>query len=216
MEIVNRETCGLLAVVLLLIRQYPVDLAIQNFVLRRMHRRCLRLLFLSVATGFPGSLHDSRMLRLSDVYWAAEEEDILMEPTLDLGITVIRPLVVGDSAYPLKTWLLPVIKDNGALNQDQKNINKELAKARIVSEHAFGLLKGRWRALLKSLDEDHWRIPNTIIACCVLHNICIIQGDEFEGDADDNSDDDDDDDNGVPSQAVNVVRQAIIEFLANH
>ena len=66
---------------------------------------------LSVATGFPGSLHDSRMLRLSDVYWAAEEEDILIEPTVDLGGTVIRPLVVGDSAYPLKTWLLPVIKD---------------------------------------------------------------------------------------------------------
>ena len=154
------------------------------------------------------------MLRLSDVYWAAEEEDILIEPTLDLGGTVIRPLAVGDSAYPLKTWLLPVIKDNGALNQDQKKFNKELAKARIVSEHAFGLLKGRWRALLKHLDEDHWRIPNTIIACCVLHNICIIRGDEFEGDADDNSNDDDDDDNGVPSQAANGVRRAIIEYLA--
>ena len=77
-------------------------------------------LFLSVSTGFSGSLHDSRMLRLSDVYWAAENEDILMEPTLDLGGTVIRPLVVRDSAHPLKTWLLPVIKDNGALNGDQK------------------------------------------------------------------------------------------------
>lgn len=77
-------------------------------------------LFLSVATGFPGILHDSRMLPLSDVYWAAENEGILMEPTLDLGGTVIRPLVVGDSEYPLKTWLLPVIKDNGTLNRDQK------------------------------------------------------------------------------------------------
>ena len=71
------------------------------------------------------------------------------------------------------------------------------------------------------MDEDHWRIPNTIIACCVLHNICIIRGDEFEGDADDNSDDDDDDDddnnddNGVPSQAANGVRRAITEYLAN-
>ena len=53
------------------------------------------------------------------------------------------PLVVGDSAYPLKTWLLPVIKDNGALNRDQKKFHKELSKARIVSEYAFGLLKGR-------------------------------------------------------------------------
>ena len=154
-------------------------------------------LFLSVATGFPGSLHDSRMLRLSDVYWAAEE-DILVEPTLDLGGAIIRTLVVGDSAYPLKTWLLPVIKDNSALSQDQKKFNKELTKAQIVSEHALGLLKGRWRALLKRLDEVHWRIPNTIIACFVLHIICIIR------DADDISNDDDDD-NGVPSQAANGV-----------
>ena len=52
----------------------------------------------------------------------------------------------------------------------------------------------------------------------MLHNICIIRGDEFEGDADDNSDDDNDDDdhdNGVPSQPVNGVRRAIIEYLAN-
>ena len=47
MEIANRETYGLLAVVLLLlIRQYPVDLAIQNFVLRRIRRRRLRVRFL--------------------------------------------------------------------------------------------------------------------------------------------------------------------------
>ena len=44
MEIANRETYGLLSVVLLLlIRQYPVDSAIQNFILRRMRRRSLRL-----------------------------------------------------------------------------------------------------------------------------------------------------------------------------
>ena len=47
MEIANCETNGLLPVVLLLlIGQHPVDLAIQNFVLRRMRRRRLRLRFL--------------------------------------------------------------------------------------------------------------------------------------------------------------------------
>ena len=47
MDIANREMYGLLAVVLLLlIQQYPVDLAIQNFILRRMHRRHLRVQFL--------------------------------------------------------------------------------------------------------------------------------------------------------------------------
>ena len=42
-------------------------------------------LYLSVATGFPGSLYDVRMLRLTDVYWAAEDENILMEPAFELG-----------------------------------------------------------------------------------------------------------------------------------
>ena len=42
-------------------------------------------LYLSVATGFPGSLHDVRMLRLTDIYWASEDENILMEPAFELG-----------------------------------------------------------------------------------------------------------------------------------
>ena len=46
MEIANRETYGLLAVVLLLlIRQYPVDLAIQNFL-----SKSLQLLYLFYRT----------------------------------------------------------------------------------------------------------------------------------------------------------------------
>ena len=47
MDIANHETYGRLAVVLLLfIQQYPVDLAIQNFIQRRMGRRRLRVRFL--------------------------------------------------------------------------------------------------------------------------------------------------------------------------
>ena len=42
-------------------------------------------LYLSVATGFPGSLHDVRMVRLTDIYWASEDENILMEPAFELG-----------------------------------------------------------------------------------------------------------------------------------
>ena len=59
-------------------------------------------LCLSVATGFPGSLHDARMLRLTDIYWVAENGDILMRPTLDVGGTVIRRHIVGDTAYTKK------------------------------------------------------------------------------------------------------------------
>ena len=119
-----------------------------------------------LSTGYPGSLHDARVLRLSEIFDAAENENILMEPT-----GVIRPLIGGDSAYPLKTWLLRPVKDNGTLTREQK----KLSKARIVSEHAIGKMKGRWRVLEKRLDEESDRIPDTIIAASVLHNICTLR-----------------------------------------
>ena len=124
-----------------------------------------------------------------------------MKPTFDLGGTVVWPLVVEDTAFSNKTWLIQPFKDTGGLAHDQRKFNREESKARIVTEHAFGMMKGKWRVLLKCLDEDIDRIPDTIIACCVLHNICVLRGDEFDiDDSDDNDSDDDDDDGSPPSQ----------------
>lgn len=71
--------------------------------------------------------------------------------------------------------------------RDQRKFKREVSKARIVSEHAFGMTKGRWRVLLKRLDEDIDRIPDTIIACCVLHS---------------------------PSEAAAAVLQALVQYIA--
>jgi len=73
-------------------------------------------------------MHDVRVLRLSEVFRAAEADEILNEPTFDVNGTIIRPLILGDSAYPFKTWLLRPFKDNGALNQHQKNFNNHLSQ----------------------------------------------------------------------------------------
>ena len=69
-------------------------------------------LFLSVSTGYPGSLHDARVLRQSQIFDAAENDLILTEPIVDVNGTIVWPLIVGDSAYPLKPWLLCPFKDN--------------------------------------------------------------------------------------------------------
>lgn len=48
-------------------------------------------------------------------------------------------------------------------------------------EKAFGLLKVRFRILLDCLPlTDITKIPQFIIACCVMHNICILQNDNME------------------------------------
>jgi hypothetical protein len=50
----------------------------------------------------------------------------------------------------------------------------------MVVEHAFGMLKGRWRMLLKKIDMPLRTIPDIVTTCLCLHNLCIIHGDEFD------------------------------------
>ena len=44
---------------------------------------------------------------------------------------------------------------------------------------AFGILKARWRCLLNGLDHNIENIPDVIISCCVLHNMCQMKGDSY-------------------------------------
>lgn len=66
-----------------------------------------RKLFLDFACGFPGSMHDARVLRRSAIFRKAERGEILSAPTVHInGRHELRPYLVGDSAYPLSPWLM--------------------------------------------------------------------------------------------------------------
>ena len=49
----------------------------------------------------------------------------------------------------------------------------------MVVERSFALLKGRFRKL-KYMDMNVEPVPEAVIAACVLHNLCLIQGDELD------------------------------------
>ena len=107
--------------------------------------------FIEAVAGFPGSAHDARVLRNSNIYQEAEQGNILQAPRIDIDGNDIGPYLVGDSAYPLTPWLIKPFPE-GTNDPDEKTFNKELSRARVVVERAFGILKGRWRVLQKRLD----------------------------------------------------------------
>lgn len=125
-------------------------------------------LFLDVYAGEAGSIHDMRLFRKSDLYQRIS--NLSVEFPNDSHI-------IGDLAYKLTETLLVGFKNIGGLTNRQKNFNKKLSQCRIVIEHAFAYLKGRFRRLkyLETVKLD--LIALLIVSECILHNICIFNGD---------------------------------------
>ena len=139
------------------------------------------LLFLDFSAGFPGSMHDARMLRNSTLYQRAEQGDILTGPVVDVNGHEIGPYLLGDSAYPISPWLQKPFPE-ATRDRSEIQFNRELSSARVKIECAFGCLKSRWRILQKRLDSDIAFSVKTAIACAVLHNFCIKMGDDWDDD----------------------------------
>lgn len=71
--------------------------------------------FIDVYCGEPGSLHDARVLKRSQFYRNVFNDRNNMFHS--------NNFIIGDSAYPLKDWLITPFKDHGHLTDIQKNFN---------------------------------------------------------------------------------------------
>ena len=133
--------------------------------------------FLWAGVGAPGSVHDSTLLQSSPIFTDIESGRVLPNNVLRLpGHGEIPLRVVGDSAFPARPWLLKAYPDT-TKNQKEVYFNKKLRAARVVSEHAYGMLKGRWRLIYKKTESRRRNIKAVIMACIALHNLCIARSD---------------------------------------
>ena len=88
--------------------------------------------------------------------------------------------LVGDVAYPCRPWMLAPFKGHkDGLSREEYHWNFVQSSTRMCVERAFGMLKGRWRILLKRVDVHLKNVPDLVSTCLVLHNMCIIYGDSF-------------------------------------
>ncbi|XP_078581876.1 uncharacterized protein LOC144865182 [Branchiostoma floridae x Branchiostoma japonicum] len=137
--------------------------------------------FTDICVGRPGSVHDARVLRDSPFFTRMESGTMLpRELTREIEGVPVPVAVLGDAAYPQMPWLVKPYPDSGALSREKFDFNYRQSRARMTVECAFGRLKGRWRCLSKRLDVDLDNVPSIVAACCVLHNVCEIHGDQHQ------------------------------------
>ena len=138
-------------------------------------------MFSDVSTSFPGSVHDARMLRATALYQKCETNEVLTRPEKIIEEMTITCKIITFRRRSLssKTWLVKPYPSNIRLTDTQKKFSKSLSSARVIVEREFGLLKGRWRCLLKRLDNDIEYVTNVILSCFVLHNITQIGVDKY-------------------------------------
>ena len=101
--------------------------------------------FLDASAWYPGSVHDARILRRSDLVRQISTGDI-MGGTRVINNVNVRPYLIGDTAYPLCPYLMTAYH-SGRLTPPQQRFNKVLTKLRVVVERAYGKLKMRWRCI---------------------------------------------------------------------
>ena len=135
--------------------------------------------FADVYIGLPGRVHDAHVFANLSLYQRGQSGNLLPDWKEDIDEKDVPLVVLGDPAHPLLPWLTKAYPNNGHLSLEQKWFNHRLSKARVVVEHGYGRLKWRWICLLKRLDVDVSDVPEVVTACCVLHNICKVHGEEF-------------------------------------
>lgn len=84
--------------------------------------------------------------------------------------------IVGDSGYSLRPWMLTPVM--GAVeNSPEAEYNRKQMRCRSLIEQCNGLIKMRFRCLLKHR-VLHYSPPTAskiINTCAVLHNMCITE-----------------------------------------
>ena len=83
------------------------------------------LVFLDIATGFPGSVHDARVLRSTSLFAQTERRDILDSPQELINGLLVRPFL-SDGAYPPTSWQVKPYSFNLNLSATEKSFNKHV------------------------------------------------------------------------------------------
>lgn len=127
------------------------------------------LMILSVDASYGGASHDSFV-------W---NQHPVKQHLIDLNNNGENVFLLGDSGYAQREYMMTPIID-APQGSPEEYYTKLHCTARNTVERTIGVLKNRWRCLLRHrVLHYHPDVAAKIInTCCVLHNMCLNRVDE--------------------------------------
>ena len=127
--------------------------------------------FLYVDVGAQGRASDASVWDRCNLhaYLEGDRLDIPQPSTLPFSTVKSPYVIVGDDAFPLKTYLMKPFPGKN-LTADQQIFNYRLSRARRVSENAFGILAAKFRVFRSAITSKPEYVNKLIFASVVLHN----------------------------------------------
>ncbi|XP_060584266.1 putative nuclease HARBI1 [Ruditapes philippinarum] len=173
-------------------------------------------LFTNIVVRWPGSTHDAFIWNNCKCVRKIEEMNLQ------------NTWILGDSAYPLKPYLLTPLPT--ANTEAERRFNVAHKRTRCVIERTFGIWKMKFRCLHKSggyMTYTPIKCAKIITAVAVLHNMCISRNlplidDNVNHEDDDNDSDVNGDDNNENNRENNnnddgrQVRDNLIREMFSH
>jgi len=85
--------------------------------------------------------------------------------------------LLGDKGMHHTARVVGPFKGDAGDSRPKKNVNRQLARLWVVSEHVTGMLMGRWLSLRElrisvGSEADFRAAMEWMSACCVLRNVC--------------------------------------------
>ncbi|GFQ97309.1 nuclease HARBI1 [Trichonephila clavata] len=114
----------------------------------------------NVVARWPGSAHDSTVFNNSAACLSLKTNELYRDFHL-----------LGDTGYACEKYLLTPFGNPRTLAEVRYNKSHVLTRNTI--ERKYGILKRRFPCLSIGLNCNIERVPAIIVACCVLHNLCI-------------------------------------------
>ena len=111
---------------------------------------------MNVVAKWPGSVHDSRVLRQSQLF-----------ADMESGDKPVDGFILGDSGYMLRNWLLTPIPNPST--KKERTYNFYHSSTRSTVERCIGVAKRRWHCL-RRLRVNPQKACKIIIVCLMLHN----------------------------------------------